>query len=91
MEDPGFSGPPSAVMTAARPTAPTAAPKQNRLREQLRQSLAQDLGDGEELRWYGIAYQYKAPAFLVGLFAWSILLPIIGPLVAMILRRSCSG
>jgi hypothetical protein len=87
VEDAAFAGPPGGVRTAARPAAGTTPPKQNRLREQLRQVLARDLEPGEELRWYGVVYQYKAPAFLVGLFAWSILLPIVGPLIALMLRR----
>lgn len=90
VEDPGFAGPPSGVATAARPVAQTVAPKENRLRAQLHEALAAELQPGEELRWFGVVYQYRAPRFVVGLFAWSILLPILGPLIATILRRPWS-
>jgi hypothetical protein len=87
VEDPAFTGPPGGVATAARPAVQTAPLKENRLRAQLHQALAAELAAGEDLRWFGVVYQYKAPRFIVGLFGWSILLPMIGPLIATILRR----
>jgi hypothetical protein len=86
VEDPSFTGPSGGVATAARPVVL----KENRFRAQVHQTLAAELEPGEELRWFGVVYQYKAPRFIVGLFAWSILLPAIGPLIAMILRRPWS-
>jgi hypothetical protein len=87
VEDPAFTNPPGGVTTAARPAVQTAPVKENRVRAELHQTLAAELGPGEELRWFTVAYQYKAPRFVVGLFGWSILLPILGPLIAMVLRR----
>jgi hypothetical protein len=86
VEDPTFTGPSGGVLTAARPVVL----KENRFRAQLHQTLAAELKPGEELRWFTVAYQYKAPRFIVGLFGWSILLPMIGPLIAMALRRPWS-
>lgn len=87
VEDPGFAGPPSTARTAAEGGVVTLAPKQNRMREQLHQLFAHELEPDEELRWYSVVFEYKAPALIVGLFSWSILLPIFGPLIALILRR----
>lgn len=78
LEDPDFVGPPAAA---------TPAPRQNRIRERLHTLMLEQLEPDEELRWYSVVYEYKAPPFIVGLFAWSILLPMIGPLIAMLLRR----
>lgn len=86
VEDPGFTGSAGGVATAVRATPV----KENRARAQLRQQFTASLEPGEELRWFTVTYQYKAPRFIVGLFAWSIVLPLIGPLVAMILRRPWS-
>jgi len=85
IEDPALTNPPAAGV-AATPAGTPVAPKQN-LVQGLHGLLAQQLEPGEELRWYGVVYQYKAPAFIVGLFSWSILLPAFGPLIALILRR----
>jgi len=54
--------------------------------EQMRQALQANLEAGEELRWFSVATQYKAPAVLRFLLSWSILLPIFGPLVALFLE-----
>ena len=86
IEGPALTNPPAAGV-AATPAGTAVAPKQNWVRERLHELLAQQLEPGEELRWYGVVYQYKAPAFIVGLFSWSILFPIFGPLIALILRR----
>jgi hypothetical protein len=54
--------------------------------ELLRQALKPNLEPDEELRWFGVVTQYRAPAVLRFLISWGILLPIFGQVVALFLE-----
>ncbi len=53
----------------------------------IREALNQNLKPHEELRWFGAVTRFKAPAPVMFLLSWSLLLPMFGPLIALAMTK----
>ncbi len=53
----------------------------------IREALTPNLNPHEEVRWSAAVTHFKAPAPVMFLLGWSLLLPMFGPLVAMALTK----
>jgi hypothetical protein len=59
----------------------------NQLRELIREALKPNLEPDEELRWFSTVEQLKATAPVRMLLSWGVVLPIGGPLLAVLLVK----
>ena len=53
----------------------------------IREALTPNLDPHEEVRWSSAVTQFKAPAPVMFLLSWSLLLPMFGPLIALALTK----